>query len=245
MIRKPWALVLVLLAPVGCVLTQLEQRHQTIRPDLGGAVPLPAPKRCKLKLAILSRPVPDAVLNEVLWGAADEQVVAPEVRHTLETNGLRVGLIAGDLPAEVQALLDAPPPHRVDPLLIDLPDADSTLLNLTTAAPPPQASVLLNRDGKAVGKVYENARGHIRLTASQEGPAGVALRLVPEIHHGPVQRRFSTDAHADAFAPQQFLLTDGQQEETLRELAAGLTVQAGQVLVVGCRPCRTASVISS
>jgi len=59
---------------------------------------------------------------------------------------------------------------------------------------------------------------------------------MPEIHHGPVQRRFSTDANADEFAPQQFLMTDGQQEESLRELVASLTVQPGQVLVVGCRP---------
>src|SRR5207249_919856 len=148
--------------------TEARREPILLQPGPGGQ--LIAPKRCTLQVAILSRPVADAVLNETLWGVADVQVLAPEVRRTLESNGLRVGLIGGGLPAEVQALLDAPPPHKVDPLLIDLPDGDSTLVSLSSAAPPAQASVLLNRDGKAVGKVYEEARGHLRLTASQDGP---------------------------------------------------------------------------
>jgi hypothetical protein len=232
---KTWALALAMMAPVGCALTQSELRREPILPRLGGGVQILAPKRCTLKVAIPSRPAPDGVLNDVLWSVADEQAVAPEARRALESNGLRVGLIAGDLPAEVQTLLDAPPPHKVDPLLIDLLDGDSALISLAAAASPSQVSVLLNREGKAVGKVYEDAKGHVRLTASQEGPSGVALRLVPEIHHGPVRRRIGTDANADEFAPQQFTLKDGQQEETLRELAASLTVQPGQVLVIGCR----------
>lgn len=234
--RKTWAIVLAVMAPVGCSLIQSDQHPEPILPRSGTRGPILAPKRCTLKLAIVPRPVNDPAINEVLWGAADEQVVAPEVRRTLESNGLRVGLIVGDLPTEVQALLDAPPPRRIDPLLIDLPDGDSTLLNLATADPPPQASVLLNRDGKAVGKVYEDPRGHFRLIAAQEGPTGIALRLVPEIHHGPIRRQIGTDANADEFAPQQFILKDGQQEEILRELATSLTVEPGQVLVVGCRP---------
>jgi hypothetical protein len=234
--RKTWALALAVMAPVGCALTQSEPHREPILPRLGSGGQILAPKRCTLKMAILSRPAPDAVLDDVLWSVADEQAVAPEARRALESNGLRVGLIAGDLPAEVQALLDAPPPHKVDPLLIDLPDDDSTLINLRAAASPSQVSVLLNREGKAIGKVYEDAKGHVRLIASQEGPSGVALRLVPEIHHGPVRRRIGTDANVDEFAPQQFTLKDGQQEETLRELTTSVTVQPGQVLVIGCRP---------
>jgi hypothetical protein len=233
--RKTWALALAMMAPVGCALTQSEPHREPILPRLGGGSQILAPKRCTLKMAILSRSAPDAVLNDVLWSVADEQAIAPEARRALETNGLRVGLIVGDLPAEVQSLLDAPPPHKVDPLLIDLPDGDSTLINLSDAGSTAPVSVLLNREGKAIGKVYENAKGHLRLISSQEGPSGVALRLVPEIHHGPFKRRIGTEASTDEFAPQQFTLKDGQQEETLRELAASLTVQPGQVLVVGCR----------
>ncbi|HEX8199011.1 MAG TPA: hypothetical protein VF590_00885 [Isosphaeraceae bacterium] len=235
MTRKTWAPALAMMALVGCTLTPSASRREPFLPRPGVGGQLLAPKHCTLRVMIPSRPVPDAVLDDVLWGVADEQVVAPEVRRALESNGLRVGLIAGDLPAEVQALLEAPPPHRVDPLLIDLPDGDSTLIALGAAATPPSVSVLLNREGKAVGKVYEQAKGHLRLTATQDRSGGVALRLVPEIHHGPFRRRIGTEADADAFAPQQFSLKDGQEEETLRELAASLTVQPGQVLVVGCR----------
>ena len=37
------------------------------------------------------------------------------------------------------------------------------------------------------------------------------------------------------------MLKDGQQEDTLRELAATLTLEPGQVAVIGCRPDRPRS----
>ena len=55
-----------------------------------------------LQVAILTRPFRDEAINDAVWSVADEQVVAPEARRALEANGLRVGLITGDLPAEVE-----------------------------------------------------------------------------------------------------------------------------------------------
>jgi hypothetical protein len=62
------------------------------------------------------------------------------------------------------------------------------------------------------------------------------LRLVPEIHHGPIQRTFQAQPTAAPIGPQQFVINNGQQEETIRELATTLMLEPGQVGVIGCRP---------
>src|SRR4051812_10980407 len=73
------------------------------------------PKKCMLRVAILNRPFLDAAINETVWKVADEQAIAPEVRRSLELNGLRIGQITGELPTELDAILNAPPPHKVEP----------------------------------------------------------------------------------------------------------------------------------
>ena len=60
------------------------------------------PKKCMLRVAILNRPFRDAAINETVWKVADEQAIAPEARRALEVNGLRIGQITGELPAELR-----------------------------------------------------------------------------------------------------------------------------------------------
>ena len=74
------------------------------------------------------------------------------------------------------------------------------------------------------------------MTATHEGGDGIALRFTPEIHHGPIQRSYQPLTHATPYAPQQFRINDGQQEEALGDLAATLVLEPGQVAVIGCRP---------
>jgi len=203
----------------------------------GGGGRVIEPDRCTLRVAILPRPVGDKAVNEAVWGAADEQAVPAEARRALGANGLRLGLITGDLPAPLAAALEAPPPHKVEPSTYSLPSGDGSLISLSEAAPT--VSLLYNRDGRPFGKDYQDASGWVRVTATHEGADGVALRLVPEIHHGPVLRRFDTlPTPANGLNSKQFRMKDGQAEETLRDLAAGLTLRPGQVAVLGSDPAR-------
>jgi hypothetical protein len=245
----PWKLLAVALitatAVAGCTLNRAALRNngEALLESIGGGnTPVIQPKRCALTVKILPRPLKDPVINEALWTAADEQVVSPEARRALEVNGLRLGVITGGLPAALEAALDprASDKERIEPAKFDQPDGEPALVMLADAAPT--ATVLINRDGRAIGKDYHDATGFFRIMPSQEGPTGVALRFVPEIHHGPVQRRF--DAMPNGVGTphaMQFMIEDGQQKETLRELAAGLTLQPGQVAVVGCLPDRPGS----
>jgi hypothetical protein len=227
------AMVLALLAVAGCTLNKSELRRDNPFQRIGGGGQVIEPRRCALQVAILSRPLRDAALNESLWNAAEEQEIAQEVRHALEVNGLRIGLVVGPMPADVEAILNAPPPDKIEPSQVILPDGGHTLISLNE--PTPLASLLLCRENRAYGKDYADASGKFRVTAQQVGPSGVSLRFVPEIHFGPIQHAFGAVPTAGAYAPQRFMIKDGQEEETLRDLAATLTLEPGQVAVVGCR----------
>lgn len=241
--KKLLAAFSLLTAVVGCSLNRgsSELRPSSVITRLGGqAGQVIEPKRCLLTVAILSRPLHDEVINDVLWRRLDEQAVGPEARRALEENGLRVGLLTGGLPDEVDALVKAPPPHKVDPVKYIPLDGEPTMIQV--AAPVSQASLFLSQHGQATGKEYKDVGGILRLTTRFEGPSSVRVRLVPEIQHGPVKQSIGTISNGGMYAPQQLMFKSGQQEETLRELAASLTLQPNQAIVVGCHPDRPRSV---
>lgn len=230
------ALGLAMTAWVGCTLTRndVRQKADALIPTLGQGR-LIVPKQCALKMAILSRPAGETALNEELWGVADVQAVGDEARRLLETNGLRVGVISGELPGPVRAILEAPPPNQVSPAMVILPDGEGTGVDLGAARP--ELDLLLARPGGAVaGKRYKEASGWLRLIPVRQGEEGVAVRIMPELHHGPVRQDWGPAPGASSFTPQQLVVRNGQQEETFRDLAATLRLHAGQVAVVGCLP---------
>lgn len=206
---------------------------------------LVTPRRNALKVMIASRPVEEPALGDDLWRAADEQVVPAELRRKLEANGLRLGVVDGALPASVEDLLDPdkPPTERIDPVVLALPDGDATPIGAGPAAPLERLSLFFSQDGGAVGKDFDNARGAFRVSANQKSgdDPSIALRIVPEVHHGPFQRHYAADANPAAFEPQQIIYKDGQQEESFRDLAATIDLGPDQVLVLGCWPGRSGS----
>lgn len=233
--RRPVAVLGVMFALVGCTLTQSDVRHDALLPaGLGRTGRVIVPRQCALKLMIPSRPLGDPALNEAVWRVADAQAIDDAARRALEANGLRLGVITGELPAEVRAVLDAPPPNRVDPAIIILPDGENTLVDL--GANRPELTLLLNRDGATAGKPYKDAKGHIRLTAQRDGNGAVVLRIAPELHHGPIRQGWGTAPGGGSFAPQQLVPRTGQAEETFRELAATVVLRPGQVVALGAMP---------
>ncbi len=193
------------------------------------------PKRCLLKVAIISRPFDDAAINRVVWKAADEQIIPPKERRAWEANGLRVGRITGELPLELEAIMNDSTSHqRVSPTDIIVESGEPTLIKVSD--PVEQASLLLNRDNRAFGHDYTDVSGYFRATAQHDGPNNVVLRLVPELHFGPIQRTFQTVPSAAAIGPQEFKINNGQEEDTIRELATSFALAPGQVAVIGCRP---------
>jgi hypothetical protein len=228
------ALALSLLALVGCTLSQTEIRKANDSPRMLIGNRVIAAKRCLLKVAILSRPVKDEALNTILWRSADEQGVPADTRRALEANGLRVGLITGDLPSEVKEILEARPPHKVDPLSIANPSGEPALVDMASAQ---QLSLFMSRQDKSVGgKNYSDVHGYLRIVASYDSSIGVSIRAAPELHHGPFQHGWTAAPAVGPMAPMQFMAKTGQQEETFRDLEANLNLMPGQIAVFGSLP---------
>ncbi|MFI5457528.1 MAG: hypothetical protein ACHRXM_18960 [Isosphaerales bacterium] len=193
------------------------------------------PKRCLLKVAIVSRPSSDQAISNAVWRVADEQVIPPKERRAWEVNGLRLGRIMGELPLELEAALkETTPQKKVDPTWLNRDSGEPSLLKSSEAVE--EASLLLNRDNRVFGNDYKDVSGYFRVTPQHEGANLVSLRLVPEIHYGPIQRTFQALPNVAAIQPQEFRINDGQQEDTIRELATTLVLEPGQVAVIGLRP---------
>ena len=115
--RRPAILLMGAVTLVGCELTQLDARKGTdLLPAMHSAGQRLTPKQCILKFAIVARPLSDDALASILWSRADAQAVPDDLRRGLAANGLQIGVITGELPVEVQEVLNAPPPARWIPL---------------------------------------------------------------------------------------------------------------------------------
>jgi hypothetical protein len=229
------ATVAGLLIVAGCALDKNGAKSESVINRIGGhGGDMIEPKRCLLRVAILSRPFGDPLVNQAIWADADEQIVAPQERRAWEVNGLRIGRIVGQLPHDVQALLEETSPNKkVTPATFFVESGEQTLISISESVE--QASLLLNRENRAFGRDFAAASGFFRTTAQHEGAHSISLRFVPEIHHGPIQRTYQPLSNASADAPRQFRINDGQQEETLRDLPVNLVIEPGQVVAIGCR----------
>lgn len=237
--------VVLALAATGCTPNRPEIRSSAAKTfasimAAGAGEPKPGqlilPKRVRLKVAVIPRPFEDASVNEALWSTVDEQVISPEMRRSLEANGLRMGMLIGNIPAGLEAMMgaSAPAKDRVAPVTVDVPDGEYT--DLSAANHSKQAvSLLLNRDGRVDGKEFHDARGLIRLTATHNGMETVSLRFTPEVHHGPFKNTYGAAPNSSPFSPQQFVAKNSQEVESLRELAGTFNLKPGQVAVVGSR----------
>jgi hypothetical protein len=227
-----------LLVVGGCALDKPENRPKQIAGRIGGhGGQIIEPRRCFIRVAILDRPFRDPAINEALWRVVDEQVIAPAEHKSLEANGLRVGRIIGELPREVETILkeERPQTPRVVPADMLIEDGDPKTL-ITIGPRVDQVSLLVNRDDRVSGRDYKDASGYLRLIPRHDGAHAVSLKVIPEIHHGPLQRTFPTLPTAAGLAPQELTIRDAQQEEPIRELAIDLLLEEGQVAVIGCRP---------
>jgi hypothetical protein len=231
------ALPALAVCQLGCDLTQPTLRKNAQATAIGNGGRLVEVKRCTLTVALLARPADDHALNESLWRVADEQVVAPALRQALHANGLRIGRITGELPREVAALLRERSSSQSGVSTIANPSGQSTLIDPTQSPATRNVNLLLSQtDGKVRGKPYEAAKGYVRLTPSYDDNGGVALRIVPEVRHGPVQRSYGMAASGGVTVPHEFHMTEAQQEETFRDLAANVSLTPGQVVALGALP---------
>ena len=227
-----------LVVVAGCALDNPENRPRQVFNRIGGhGAQVLQPRQCLVSVVLLDRPFRDPTINEAIWRVVDEQVIGPAERKALAVNGLRIGRIIGELPREIDSILkeeQGPNQTKVVPSNILLESGQQTLIS--TSPRVAEVNLLITRDDGVTGRPDRDASGYFRLTPHHHGEHAVSLRLVPEVHHGPIQRTFPSVPNAAGLAPQELTIRDAQQEESLRELAVDLVLEEGQVAVIGCRP---------
>lgn len=222
------------LAALGCTLAKPLLRGKDAEgPTHIGTGRLLGPDRSVLTVWIVTRPLGDPAIGDEVWNHADPQAIDEASRKALEASGLRIGRITGDLPPEVRSLLEATGKDRVDPTTIGLSMGETTLAPVGSKVD--KIDLFTSRGGSPTGKTYREAQGALRLSISGREGGAVALRVVPEVHHGPIRPIYGP-APGGAFTVGQFSLRQGQQEDAFRELAASMDLRDGQLALFGLAP---------
>lgn len=232
-------LVALLVVASGCSLVGSTIVSRERVPDeslLAASRPRTVPKTIQLDVLFVRHDDDDHLLRETLWDHVDEQVLQDDRRRSLNANGLRAGIVTGQLPAELTARIEA---TAVEPSSGDAPGVDAVRTRrrlqllpgrrseVVTATRLPQLVLLEHDDDGVRGGTYHDATPQLVVEAEPAADGRVRLRVVPEVKHGPIEK---TWAGEDGM----FRLEAGQRRHRLDRLAIDVTIPAGGMLLVGC-----------
>ena len=237
----PWLLPILasLLVAGGCrLLGSAAVVHDEVRdgPAASGGRSTAARRTIPLEVMFVRCGADDRQLRETIWEHVDEQTIADDRRRALNANGLRVGVVTGELPAEFADRLAASSPAAgaadvagIDPgrsrrLLQLLPGRRSELV---TATRLPTLVLMEQCAGEVHGATFHEATPLLALEAWPAADGRVRVEAVPEIKHGPVEK---TWAGEDGM----FRLEAGQRRHRMDHLAIDVTLPAGSMLLIGC-----------
>ena len=233
----PWACLCLLACVPGC-------RSLTAPRDAGSApvgtataATKPAPRTIAVELIFARFEEHDAACRDELWHAVDEQAIDDALRRRLAANGLRVGIVTGDLPPHLaerilpdraapattadMAAAESPLTHR---LLRLLPGRRSEILAANRIA---ELVLLETGDGQVRGGTFRDATGLFELKVRPAADGRVRIELVPEIKHGPLERSWVGEDG-------MFRMEAGQRRHRRDDPALGVELREGGLLIVGC-----------
>ena len=198
---------------------------------------------------------PDAVVLEVLtlrvpsgeqaidpWRCVDEQVVSGDARKSLLVNGIRCGLIHGQLPHELQVLLDAQRNESSPIAEITnekrpsgneqrLQTRAGTRGKVVTTDVRDTMVVLTPGQQGLTGRSLQQAQGVLSARSYPQGDGSIEIELTPEVEHGQARQKWVGQGHDGTFR-----LDTNRECLSLDHLRLKLRIQPGQTLVLGPTP---------
>jgi hypothetical protein len=234
---------LVLAAGGGCAKLPSHAKR-----PIGGARP---PGGVALELFFVRYRAGDASVNTPLWSSVDDQQLPVDLRRRLAANGFLAGTLAAQPPPVIERLLnldehaavsDTPPvidpsrPSKVKHRLLEIyrREASSQIVLKGDKEPLPELTVLYSDEQAVRGRTFENAKG-VFVTKVEPQPDGrVTLQLTPEIEYGEARQKMSP---RDGGYTMSFVAP----HKTFDDLRLSVTLSPGEMLVVGCRDDRLAS----
>jgi hypothetical protein len=203
----------------------------------GDAAARPAARTLPVEVVFVRHEEHDPDLGVELWNEVDEQALDDVLRRRLAANGLRAGIVTGGLPPHLAARIL---PDRVDQAATaDLVATDAPLSKRLLRLLPGRRGELLvasgirelvlleEREGQVRGGTFHDAAGLFELKLRPAADGRVRVGLVPEIRHGPLERSWVGEEG-------MFRMEAGQRRHRRDDLAIGLDLREGDLLVLGC-----------
>lgn len=173
---------------------------------------------------------------QTLWSAVDEHCIASDVRHQLAENGLRCGILDGQVPQFLRSAIEAS--HRASEATPGtLPsESGSSYRQLAcragrryeiAATEVAEERIEMFKDsGKVRAMKFSDCQGLFSLVATPSGTGEVAVALTPLVRHGAVRSRFKP-------GPANFVNVPAQDESELLFLQVNGQLRPGATLIVG------------
>jgi hypothetical protein len=237
-------LMTLTLVTAGCQLGQLWPSGEAALETIGGLAseatvtePASAIATVPIEVLFLRYAETDPVIGEELWTLADEQFLDLDLRRRLLANGLRVGLLTGDIPGHIAARFQGAGPQTTD-----FPAAEEGIVRRVIQAPTDGASellaggsirelVLLEHDARSTaerfqGRTYHDAKAIFSLEVGPASDGRILLEATPMLRHGPVERNWiATDG--------AFRLEAGQRRAVMDRLRWSVPLSTRDLLVIG------------
>ncbi|MEM7474953.1 MAG: hypothetical protein AAF483_08170 [Planctomycetota bacterium] len=174
-----------------------------------------------------------------VWDTVDETYFGIESRQALDRNGVRMGLLIGELPQVIREQIAITSHDQANDVLEHAglaADADNKTRRLQCRAGRRKElfvrrelgeplTVLTNLNGEAQGEVYERAVVLFDLRAFPKGNKQVLIKLTPEIQHGETKHSYvSSDFGVRPEAR--------RERKTWPELAIETNLSPGQIFVM-------------
>lgn len=208
-----------------------------------------SPNSVKLEIFEARVPIDEDAAADGLWQQVDEQVFDAELRRRLLANGLRAGVVGGTLPNELARLLDLESempeqsPEQLVSTLTAVPRVTRRVVHVNRQEPReiqvsevrPEAQVFVSGDGALHGNTFRQVEGRYELRAEALPGQRVAVRLIPELHHGELRNRYSGSDQG------KLMIIPSREREAFEQLTMSAELAAGELLVVGCLPQAQAS----
>lgn len=175
--------------------------------------------------------------TEVLWDRLDETVVASDAREYLKKNGIRAGRLLAIEPDQLQGQRPGDEATRLMEQAEVASDFENRYRRLscregqmyTLAVRRPSGSqlpvLLCSAGGVVRGRSVDDPQFMLNLKTRVLDDGRIAVRLVPEIHHGQVRQNYVTRDAA-------FRMEFNRERWTLDELACEVPLSDGQAMVI-------------
>jgi len=202
-----------------------------------------SPESVTLEIFFARVPWKDPKANSSLWERIDEQQFPPELRRHLAANGLRAGMIGGQVPEELADMMrltetavgDGQEQKQAAASLESEPAVRRRVLQLRSgrrgeilvSGVIPSLQLLVREEGQVRGRSYKKAQGLFAVQAMPLPDRRVRLTLVPELHHGDAKQQWNGQ---DGI----FQLEMARPKEVYPELELVTDLTTGQMLVVSC-----------